>query len=57
MIYLVEFNTPTISLIKLSGLKQRLEIQLGLHVDLVHAPIPDNSYIKVNKEVVVYERT
>jgi len=53
---LVEFNTPTVSLIKLSGLKLRLEEQLGLRVDLIHAPIPDDSYIKINKEVLIYER-
>jgi predicted nucleotidyltransferase len=54
--FLVEFTTPTISLIKLSGLKNRLEERLGLSVDLIHAPIPLESYIKINKEVLVYER-
>ncbi|MDR0445992.1 MAG: nucleotidyltransferase domain-containing protein [Oscillospiraceae bacterium] len=54
--FLVEFTTPSISLIKLSGLKHRLEEQLGLPVDLIHAPISDDSYIKVGKEVLIYER-
>ena len=53
---LVEFSTPTISLIKLSGLKLRLEEQLGLPVDLIHAPIPKDSYININKEVTVFEQ-
>ncbi|MDR1158185.1 MAG: nucleotidyltransferase domain-containing protein [Oscillospiraceae bacterium] len=53
---LVEFTSPTISLIKLSGLKQRLEEQLGLSVDLIHAPIPVESYIKIDKEILLYER-
>jgi predicted nucleotidyltransferase len=54
--FLVEFATPGISLIKLSGLKLKLEEQLGVKVDLIHAPIPEDSYIKVNNEVLIYER-
>jgi predicted nucleotidyltransferase len=54
--FLVEFDTPTISLIKLAGLKRRLEERLGLSVDLIHAPIPPESYIKINNEVLIYER-
>jgi predicted nucleotidyltransferase len=54
--FLVEFVTPAISLIKLSAIKLRLEEQLGVKVDLIHAPIPDDSYIKVNSEVLIYER-
>ena len=52
----VEFDTPTISLIKLAGLKRRLEEQLGSPVDLIHAPIPPGSYIKIDNEVFIYER-
>ncbi|MDR1589764.1 MAG: nucleotidyltransferase domain-containing protein [Oscillospiraceae bacterium] len=54
--FLVEFVTPAISLIKLSGLKLKLEEQLGVKVDLIHVPIPDDSYITVNNEVLIYER-
>jgi predicted nucleotidyltransferase len=54
--FLVEFATPAISLIKLSGLKLRLEEHLGVKVDLIHAPIPEDSYIEINKEVLIYER-
>jgi predicted nucleotidyltransferase len=54
--FLVEFDTPYISLIKLAGLKRRLEERLGLPVDLIHAPIPPESYIKIKDEVVIYER-
>jgi predicted nucleotidyltransferase len=54
--FLVEFDTPTLSLIKLAGLKRRLEEQLGLPVDLIHAPIPPESYIKINNEIMIYER-
>jgi predicted nucleotidyltransferase len=54
--FLVEFSTPSISLVKLSGLKLRLEEQLGVKVDLIHAPIPGDSYIEINDEVMLYER-
>ncbi len=55
--FLVEFSTPTISLIVLAGLKRRLEEHLEIPVDLIHAPIPQNSYITVNNKVLIYERT
>jgi predicted nucleotidyltransferase len=46
--FLVEFITPSISLISLSRLKQKLEEQLGLSVDLVHAPVPPESILIIN---------
>jgi predicted nucleotidyltransferase len=54
--FLVEFDTPAISLIKPAGLKRRLEERLGLSVDLIHAPIPPESYIKIKNKVMIYER-
>ncbi|MDR1870556.1 MAG: nucleotidyltransferase domain-containing protein [Deltaproteobacteria bacterium] len=54
--FLVEFLTPSVSLIMLSGLKQRLEEQLFLSVDLIHAPIPTESLITINNKVLIYER-
>ncbi|MDR0764305.1 MAG: nucleotidyltransferase domain-containing protein [Synergistaceae bacterium] len=56
MDFLVEFDTLSISLIKLAGLKRRLEERLGLPVNLIHAPIPPESYIKIEDEAVIYER-
>jgi predicted nucleotidyltransferase len=53
--FLVEFFTPSISLITLSGLRLDLEERLGLHIDLVHSPIPEESYLIINITVLIYE--
>ena len=50
---LVEFNEPTVSLIRLNDLKYALEDALGLPVDVLHAPLPENSFIKPGKVVNV----
>ena len=50
---LVEFKTPSISLIKLNALKYDLEEALGLPVDIIHAPLPANSMIRPGKVVRV----
>ena len=50
---LVEFDSPAVSLIKLNALKYDLEDALGLPVDVVHAPLPAGSMIKVGKVVRV----
>jgi predicted nucleotidyltransferase len=55
--FLVEFMTPSVSILMLVELWQILEDQLGLKVDLIHAPIPPGAYIKINKTVLIYERT
>lgn len=51
---LVEFNTSSISLIKLCGIKNRMEELLNTVVDVVHSPIPDDSIIEINKVVPLY---
>ena len=53
---LVEFITPAVSLLTLSSLKRNLEEHLSTPVDLLHAPLPDNSFINVEKAVTLYER-
>ena len=51
---LVEFNTDAVSLLTLSAIKLRFEELLGVPVDLVHAPIPENSIIELDKVVPLY---
>ena len=50
---LVEFDEPAVSLITLNLLKYDIEDALGLPVDVIHAPLPDNSLIKPGKVVNV----
>lgn len=50
---LVEFDTPAVSLIRLNALKYDLEDALGLPVDVVHAPLPEDSMIQIGKVVQV----
>ena len=50
---LVEFDTPSVSLIMLNALKYDLEDALGLPVDVIHAPLPAGSMIEIGKEVRV----
>lgn len=50
---LVEFEHPTVSLIKLNSLKYDLEDALGLPVDVIHAPLPVGSMIQPGKVVQV----
>lgn len=53
---LVEFTSAAVSLITLSALRQQLEENLGVSVDLVHAPIPEGSLLDIGNTVTVYER-
>lgn len=53
---LVEFQTPSVSLLTLSDIKNRLEDELNISVDIIHEPIPKESFIKIEKAVTVYER-
>ena len=50
---LVEFETPSVSLIQLNALKYDLEDALGLPVDVIHGPLPADSMIKARKVVRV----
>ncbi|MDR1131259.1 MAG: nucleotidyltransferase domain-containing protein [Oscillospiraceae bacterium] len=51
---LVEFTTPGVSLIMLSDLKNRLEDELRVPVDVLHYPLPENALIDIGKAVPVY---
>ena len=52
---LVEFTERYVSLLTIIGLKHKIEDELGINVDVVHAPIPAGALIKINNEVQVYE--
>lgn len=51
---LVEFETEAVSLLTICSLKNRLEELLNTSVDVVHAPIPENSILEVGKVVQLY---
>lgn len=50
---MVEFSTPSVSLIQLNNLKFDLEDALGLPVDVVHSPLPKDSMLEIGKVVPV----
>ena len=52
---LVEFISPSVSLFKVAGLKLQLEELTGKSVDVIPFPIPKNSLLEIDKEVLLYE--
>ena len=52
---LVEFQDAAVSLFTLSALKLDLEEQLGVSVDVLHAPLPHDAMIIPSKVVPLYE--
>jgi len=54
---LVEFATPSVSLLDLIGVKLGFEDLLKKPVDVLHAPLPKTSHLVIDKEVQVYGRT
>jgi predicted nucleotidyltransferase len=51
---LVEFHEDSVSLFKLSDLRYELEKLSGKKIDLIHAPIPKDSFLEINKVVPLY---
>ena len=51
---LLEFQKPAVSLFTLSAVKNNLEDMLKIPVDVIHAPINEDSFINVRKAVRVY---
>lgn len=51
---LVEFFFPVVSLFTLVDIKNRLEELLSVNVDVIHAPLPQNSLISPEKVVEIY---
>jgi predicted nucleotidyltransferase len=52
---LVEFLTPRVSLFTLSDIKYAMEDELKKDVDIVHAPVLEESLLKFNKVIDIYE--
>ena len=52
---LIEFMTPVVSLLKISGLKHRLEEMMGIPVDILHAPISKEALITIEEVIPLYE--
>ena len=51
---LVEFTTESVSLLRIISLKHRLEDAWNLKVDVIHAPIPKEAMIIIEKEIEIY---
>ena len=51
---LIEFDTSVVSLLTLSKLKHRIEDILQTEVDIIHAPLPENSMIEIGKGIQIY---
>ena len=51
---LIEFQRPAVSLFMLSAIKNDLEDLLKIPVDVIHAPVPQNSLLDIGKAVRVY---
>ena len=52
---LVEFHKPRISLFVLSAIKLELEDMLNVPVDVIHAPLPNDSLIEPREVILAYE--
>jgi len=51
---LVEFAQPNVSLWTLAELKYRMEDELHVAVDVIHAPLPQGTLIKIEKIIPVF---
>jgi hypothetical protein len=51
---MLEFQKPAVSLFMLSAIKNDLEEQLKIPVDIIHAPLSEDSFIEVGKVVRIY---
>ncbi|WP_313340643.1 nucleotidyltransferase domain-containing protein [Sedimentibacter sp.] len=53
---LVEFTTPSISLLTLAALKYKLEEKFKKEVDIVHGPLEKDSLLHLKKVISIYEQ-
>lgn len=53
---LVEFDTPNVSLFTLSDIKSIMEGELQKEVDIIHAPVVNESLLELNKVIEIYEQ-
>lgn len=52
---LIEFNTQTVSLFMISGIKIGLERIFDKNVDVLHAPLPEDAMIEIGEVLTIYE--
>jgi predicted nucleotidyltransferase len=53
---LIEFLSPNVSLFMISDIKEQIESKLNKEIDLIHAPLDEDSLIKIDKVVDIYEQ-
>ncbi len=53
---LVRFTSTIVSLFTLAKVLTHMEEKLGVSVDVVQDPVPDNSLLLINKKVTLYEK-
>ena len=53
--FLVEFVSPNVSLFLISEIKCELESRLQRDIDLIHAPVEENSLLVIDEVVDIYE--
>jgi predicted nucleotidyltransferase len=51
---LVEFLKPSVSLLTIASLKNRLEDELNVTVDLIHGPLSEDAMIQPGKVLKLY---
>jgi len=51
---LVEFTEPDVSLFQIIRVQLKMEELTGKEVDVIHAPIPPESIIEIDKEILLY---
>ena len=51
---LVEFETYSVSLLKIFSLKYKLEEIFNVGVDIVHGPVEPDDILEIDKEVEIY---
>ena len=53
---LIEFFSPNVSLFMIYSIKDDIASKLNKHVDIIHAPLEENSLIKINRIVDIYKQ-
>ena len=51
---IVEFETYSVSLLKIFSLKYKLEEIFNVEVDIVHGPVEPDDILEIDKEVEIY---
>ena len=54
--FLVEFLSPYVSLLMINSIKYDMQCKLNKNIDIIHAPLDENSLIKIDKVIDVYEQ-